>query len=438
MTNGQTTSRAGRMLDLFARSLCFLVGPAVFATPLAMAAALPLLAVTITAIMLSRGCFDPRPMFRAALPWLPLLALLPLSALWSIDASASLLLSLRLDALFLCGLLLIHGLARLPRTMTLALIHALAWGFMIAAVVVISEAIDKQQIVHLFNDTRPDTILMSHYSRGSDFAAFLIPPLAFGLWRIGARKLAVAQLILGSAAILLGWELSSKLALVVGLAAGAIVLAVPMLRWGLVAALALAAITGPFQLPITLSADQTCWLLAHKPSGLHRLMIWNFVGGRIQERPWFGYGLDSSRRMPGGQDPIQIRRCDVPPGGHFAIDNQLLPLHPHNAALQIWLELGALGALLAFGALLTSLTRGLTQHELRHRTAQAMIVAFATAAIGPGFLSFGIWQEWWVSSLFIGAAATMALARLAVEPKDLRDSPENMLEHAARAGAPIL
>jgi exopolysaccharide production protein ExoQ len=416
------TRGTDRLLDELARAAFFAVGPVAYLTPRGMTAMLILLTVAAAAMVLRRGRFDIRALAAAALPWLPFLALLPLSALWSIDPGASLLLCLRVLGLFLCGALLIQGFSALPAASVLRLLRALAWGFMLAALGVIVEVFDGQEFLRLTGSARGEDILLSHYSRGSDFAAFLIPALALGLWRNGARKLAVAQLIVGGIAILIGWELSAKLALVVGVLAGTLILAAPRLRWALVAALALAAVAGPLIVPVTLSADETCWLAAHKPSGLHRVMIWNFVGGKIRERPWLGYGLDSARALPGGHTPIQIRACGAQPDAPFVIDNQLLPLHPHNAVLQIWLELGALGALLGFGALLISLSRALAAPRLAGRAPQAMVTALAAAAIGPGFLSFGVWQEWWVASLFVGIAAVLALA------KHLGESPADMLE----------
>ena len=91
--------------------------------------------------------------------------------------------------------------------------------------------------------------------------------------------------------------------------------------------------------PLTLPAlDRLPGLLtaadAIKGSAGHRLLIWSFVGERIAERPLLGWGLDASRAIPGGKEEIR-------PG------LTRLPLHPHNAALQVWLELGMPGALLA-------------------------------------------------------------------------------------------
>ena len=70
-----------------------------------------------------------------------------------------------------------------------------------------------------------------------------------------------------------------------------------------------------------------------KTSVGHRLLIWDFAGKRIAERPLLGWGLDASRAIPGGKELIRP-------------DQKRLPLHPHDAALQVWLELGLPGAVL--------------------------------------------------------------------------------------------
>ncbi len=102
--------------------------------------------------------------------------------------------------------------------------------------------------------------------------------------------------------------------------------------------------------------------------------------------------------MPGGREHVQIRRCDAPPDSPPFIDNEILPLHPHDAVLQIWLELGAAGALAAAVAVLVPLRRCYRRLEGRAAAPVAAAAAAGTAAV---LASFGIWQEWWISALLI-------------------------------------
>ena len=88
------------------------------------------------------------------------------------------------------------------------------------------------------------------------------------------------------------------------------------------------------------------------PSAAHRLLIWDFVILRIAERPLLGWGMEASRSLPGhattppgGPGPLRPGwRRDARLAGRRA---ELLPLHPHNGALQLRLELGWPGVLLA-------------------------------------------------------------------------------------------
>jgi O-antigen ligase len=115
-----------------------------------------------------------------------------------------------------------------------------------------------------------------------------------------------------------------------------------------------------------------------KHSWAERLDIWRFVSAEVLQNPIKGWGLDASRAWPND-----------------------IPLHPHDAALQIWLELGALGAALAalFWAWLFTRIAAMVEAD---RNMAAAAAATATAYLTIGALSFGVWQEWWLA---VGAVA---------------------------------
>jgi O-antigen ligase len=137
---------------------------------------------------------------------------------------------------------------------------------------------------------------------------------------------------------------------------------------------------------------------SYKISAGHRLLIWSFAGDRIAERPLTGWGLDSSRAIPGGDDPIR-------PGEPW------LPLHPHNAALQVWLELGVPGAAL-FALLAAIVWRALARVEWPPLFAAAaggsLTIAFLCC-----FATYGIWQEWWLGTLSFSLFLVLVMARAA-------------------------
>jgi len=124
---------------------------------------------------------------------------------------------------------------------------------------------------------------------------------------------------------------------------------------------------------------------AIKLSAGHRLLIWSFVGDRIAEHPLRGWGFNSSRLIPGGGDPIR-------PGETW------LPLHPHNAPLQLWLELGVPGAVL-FALLTAYLWLALARTGWARLYAAAAGAGLATVLVAS-CATYGIWQEWWLGTLW--------------------------------------
>lgn len=205
-------------------------------------------------------------------------------------------------------------------------------------------------------------------------------------WALAALLVVVALRLPGEAATLaaIAAALVALLApcglgVVIGVAAAGFVLAAPLLAGALLAP-GLDAGGLPF-------------------SAAHRLVIWDFVAARVADSPWIGWGMEASRAIPGGTaapDAETLARFNL--SGEAWGRAQLLPLHPHNAALQIWLELGAVGAVLA-SWLLVALGRAA-------RTAAG--AACLAAGLVVAMLSYGAWQPWWVAGLVLAACCQPA------------------------------
>lgn len=108
-----------------------------------------------------------------------------------------------------------------------------------------------------------------------------------------------------------------------------------------------------------------------KQSWGERLEIWRFTSGEIVQNPIRGFGLDASRA--------------------FAPE---IPVHPHDAALQLWLELGAPGVALTALLLVWFSARLMAVAD---RGLAAAGAASLCAYVVIGALSFGVWQEWWLA-----------------------------------------
>jgi O-antigen ligase len=174
-------------------------------------------------------------------------------------------------------------------------------------------------------------------------------------------------------------------------------------QMGVLAALAIVA------MPLVVVAMRMLGLGPQLPlSWSQRVGYWNHAIDRIGQHPWRGWGLDASRTF--GPD---------------------IQLHPHNGALQLWLELGVPGV--ALGALAWALIfRRLAQPERSLLAAAG--AASAAVYLLFGLVSFGVWQEWWLA-LGAWVAVIMALGQRAAA--DARARSGMTLPGADRVDRPV-
>jgi O-antigen ligase len=120
-----------------------------------------------------------------------------------------------------------------------------------------------------------------------------------------------------------------------------------------------------------------------------RVDIDRAFGAVLRQSPWLGAGFGAS---------VGMAETEAAAG----VAPELRPFlgvgHPHNAALQIWVELGVVGAILAATALglLLRLIAGLRTEALAPRLALLM------GAAAVSLVGHGAWQGWWPAAL--GAA----------------------------------
>ena len=142
-------------------------------------------------------------------------------------------------------------------------------------------------------------------------------------------------------------------------------------------------------------------------SGIHRIIIWQTAAEHIRARPWLGHGFDTSRSLYPQETSSMIVLARPSSAKMAAFKAELIPLHPHNMALQIWLEMGAVGAMAVLAALLTVLV-GLARAGLS-RNERAVGYGFFVAALAIAATAYGAWQAWWLSALGLNAVFLVAL-----------------------------
>lgn len=134
-----------------------------------------------------------------------------------------------------------------------------------------------------------------------------------------------------------------------------------------------------------------------------RIEIWDQAARRAFEKPVFGWGLDASPKLPNRNEITVIPYIPDP--------KPIAHLHPHNAPIQIWFELGAIGVALASGLFAFMRSR---LAKLESMTAQKY-GAFLWAATFLYTLSiWGIWQGWFTATLcFVAVMGSAGIRRLA-------------------------
>lgn len=333
-----------------------------------------------------------------------LLAMLALwaiaSAAWSILPEHSLLEGARFLAVSAFGLIAFGGASTLSPSARARVGTASCIGVSIAVGLLLVERFSVGALSRWALAIGPDaTFSLTRFDRGVTVMVLALWP-ALMAGTIGRGKRLTLAIAVPATAFVL-YSTTSMLAVLFGMAIFLIGLALPRLT---AAALALGVLAIALVLPLAAPGERAVIALHHevpwlKPSVTHRLLVWRFTADRIAERPFLGWGMDASRELPGGHRDFSVT---LPELGLPSMA-PALPLHPHDAALQWQVELGQPGTALGLAIIFWLLWRIGWRSELsRQRRAGAL--AFAAAALVIGLLSFGVWQAWWQSCLWLTAA----------------------------------
>tara|TARA_R110002073_G_scaffold43462_6_gene121025 strand:+ start:2306 stop:3514 length:1209 start_codon:yes stop_codon:yes gene_type:complete len=270
----------------------------------------------------------------------------------------------------------------------------------------LAETLTAGAMTHAFKiavegyDTLPEAEVVIYVNRNLGHAAvpllLLAGPAALIAYRAGGLIVGVLVMLLAAvAAFSFGTEVNA-VAFVLGFLA-AVLTAFwprPMIAgvFGIVAG-------GVLVVPVVLPG-----LIALMPESLReslplswvwRLEIWTYVSELIKDKPLFGYGLDASRPLNGEMEL-----------GGYQIER--LPMHPHNASLQIWLETGLIGAVLLTCMLV--FLGGRIASAPRLTRDQAIATAWVLVSyVSLVLFSYGVWQEWHQAAAALAATAVLFL-----------------------------
>jgi len=140
-------------------------------------------------------------------------------------------------------------------------------------------------------------------------------------------------------------------------------------------------------------------ILANAYAG-HRMEIWDFISRYILQSPFIGYGIEATREITDFESRHIFNKANT-------------TLHPHNFALQIWIEFGIVGILIGSGliyALFTNIEKQFSPAQ------QKIILPTLIATLIPASVAYGLWQGLWIGMMFHVAAVALMTGTLIRRP----------------------
>lgn len=331
---------------------------------------------------------------------------------WSRSPEDTLKTAISLAATFFLGMILIKGVrslgnAQREKVMSGILIGGV-FGFLVLGIELFSDVAISRTIRNLYDPVAAsDTNLILSLKPGNSIAAIYIWPWGLVLAQRYSLAVAVTGIAMALGVVIAGVADASKVALVIGAAVSILGYGfyrhAPLILGLIITVGILAMPTIPGALPDPLVSTKGIDALPN--SAVHRLAIWQATAAHIAERPLLGSGFDTSRSFYSRADgKLQTFSPDRPEKA-WVNAFEPIPLHPHNGILQVWLEIGLVGAVSVIGVLMAILhaVSGVTDRLPRSACLGALASTFTIALV-----SFGAWQSWWLAALFLlGAIMTV-------------------------------
>jgi exopolysaccharide production protein ExoQ len=159
-------------------------------------------------------------------------------------------------------------------------------------------------------------------------------------------------------------------------------------------------VLGITSIPIIIWIFNANYIQEHLPflpeSAMHRVFIWEYCLKQLNILSFiFGNGLNTAR-------VVSSLATETVMGGMHA-----LPLHPHNLAIQLLLEVGLIGLLLYIAIFIKLIT--ICVDCIKNKTTLACVLALIICYQAIGASAYGIWQAWWVASAIIAFIVTYGI-----------------------------
>ncbi len=313
------------------------------------------------------------------------------SVLWSIEPMGAYKQAIKVSAILLFSVPLFN----LMRSLNIEIFKPFLWIFPVGvtlAAILASFELAFDMPIYRATHTFPDNYDLSSavMNRGAISTVFLFFIAILFLNNVSSKKLKHALLVIMtiSTATMLALSQcqSGQLAFVLGILSIFIIPHRFKYSYFLIALIIISAIFAtPFIVNIMFiglidNAQEIPWLKDGYAGP--RIEIWNFIMKYALNNPIYGYGIEATRFVTEFEHS-------------YIYHKGATILHPHNFAVQIWMDFGIIGVittsiLIAF----TILQISKLSLDDRKIAISLMIAIFAVAATG-----YGMWQSWWIGEL---------------------------------------
>ena len=245
-------------------------------------------------------------------------------------------------------------------------------------------------------------------NNGISLLVMLLWPTLVFLWHQKRHNLAFMGLIATAYITLQSSNFAATIAIGVGSLSFLIAFLIPRIIYKVAAVgLALLILGAPFAMQALPDARTIGKNLPELSYSVYpRLVIWQYASNLVMERPLLGHGIRTSRALSKTDSPIPFLYRDK--GEIHTGNTKDIPLHPHSGLIQIWLELGACGAVLGL-VIVLSILWGISS-SVAPPIAKALAFAALVSSISLISASYGLWQSWWMASLWLqGSLITLSL-----------------------------
>lgn len=339
---------------------------------------------------------------------IPLLAVLVLSfssILWSVDSEVSQERSIKLLPLMFAGFVLMTWSLNQPinKHQSTLYFYGLAIMIAIGALITTFELNADKALYRLLRDVpEGGKVNYAVYNRGTVILTLLMFSL-LGYFLYFRRSIKILCALFLSVILLMAHthSQSSQLALALGLVFFFLFPHHSKPAWyvmiGLIGLLILSA---PFITPWLYSHAEFINSLPFLGGNMGyagpRLEIWDYVARYALDNPLLGYGIESTKIIE-DFDSRQI----------YLDGNSIL--HPHNFALQLWVEFGVIGAILGASLISWLLWR---ISMLPNKVDKQVCLSSLIAILSISATGYGIWQSWWIGTVFLTVATIVYFVRL--------------------------